>query len=92
MAARGNVPSASENSKNAAKDNTNLEALNANQSNPEEFGYLQTILEIKTIFDLVPALLTEMKKSFKSQNPADKLGHLLKGVCSSISNISVNDV
>ncbi|GFQ98772.1 hypothetical protein TNCT_347301 [Trichonephila clavata] len=92
MAPRGNVPSVSVTNNNLNKDNSNFEAPNADHNNSGEFGYLQAILEIKTIFNLFPSLLSEMQKSFNSQNPADKLGHMLKGVCSSISNININDV
>ncbi|GFQ69704.1 uncharacterized protein TNCT_140411 [Trichonephila clavata] len=96
MAPRGNVPSASATTQNlnlnANNNNLNPENINANQSNNGEFGFLQAILEIQNIFKLFPDLLSEMKKSFNNPNPADKLGHLLKGVCSSISNITINDV
>ncbi|GFR00389.1 hypothetical protein TNCT_410281 [Trichonephila clavata] len=96
MAPRGNVPSASATNNslnvNINKDNLNLETANADQNNTGEFGFLQAILEIKNIFNLFPSLLSEMQKSFNSPNPADKLGHLLKGVCSSLSNITINDV
>ncbi|GFY40408.1 hypothetical protein TNIN_63111 [Trichonephila inaurata madagascariensis] len=92
MAARGNASSASENLLNNNKATLNLEALNANQNDSSEFGFLQAILEIQKIFTLFPSLLSEMKKSFSCTNPADRLNCLLKGVCSSLNSLTVNDV
>ncbi|GFR15834.1 uncharacterized protein TNCT_321911 [Trichonephila clavata] len=92
LAARESTSSASENNQSTPKINPNPEALNATQNNTEEFGYLQALFEIKKIFELFPGLLSEMKKSYYCNNPQDKLNHLLKGVCSSLSNITVNNV
>ncbi|GFT24785.1 hypothetical protein TNCV_2618551 [Trichonephila clavipes] len=92
MAAPGNASSASSKSENNKNEQINLEALNAAQSETGEFGFLQAILEIQTIFTLFPSLLSEMKKSFNCTNPADKLNCLLKGVCSSLNNLTVNNV
>ncbi|GFQ78230.1 hypothetical protein TNCT_396671 [Trichonephila clavata] len=71
----------------------NKEAANA--AKPvvnEEFGILQAIMELQNIFNLFPNLLPQMYKSANSNNPADKLGCLLKGVCSSISTLNINNV
>ncbi|GFX34056.1 hypothetical protein TNCV_912571 [Trichonephila clavipes] len=65
---------------------------NSNNNNISEFGFLQAILEIQNFFTLFPSLLSEMKKSFTCNNPADKLNCLLKGVCSSFNTLTVNDV
>ncbi|GFR12537.1 uncharacterized protein TNCT_532421 [Trichonephila clavata] len=92
MAARGNDTSAS--SIPTPKNNdSNKEAANtANPNNNEEFGILHAIMELQNIFNLFPDLLTQMHKSFNSPNPADKLGCLLKGVCSSINKLTINNV
>ncbi|GFY37974.1 hypothetical protein TNIN_458351 [Trichonephila inaurata madagascariensis] len=66
-------------------------AANAIQNETSEFGYLQALLEIQKIFNLFPSLLSEMEKSHKFTNPADKLNCLLKGVCSSFTTLTVND-
>ncbi|GFY61815.1 hypothetical protein TNIN_260971 [Trichonephila inaurata madagascariensis] len=92
MAPRGNISSAADNKNNSNNDTINLEALNANQNNSSEFGFLQAILEMQKIFTLFPSLLSEMQKSFNCTNPANKLNCLLKGVCSSLNNLTVNDV
>ncbi|GFT51144.1 hypothetical protein TNCV_4817441 [Trichonephila clavipes] len=97
-ATRGNASSASNQSKettptkkNDKNKNFNKETVNNNQNESNEFGFLQAIMEIQSIFNLFPSLLSEMKKSFNYTNPADKLNCLLKGVCSSLSTLSVND-
>ncbi|GFQ93422.1 hypothetical protein TNCT_641471 [Trichonephila clavata] len=67
----------------------------ANTAKPvvnEEFGILQAIMELQNIFNLFPNLLPQMHKSSNSNNPADKLGCLLKGVCSSINTLTINNV
>ncbi|GFX07220.1 uncharacterized protein TNCV_2971971 [Trichonephila clavipes] len=92
MAAPGNTSSASNKPENNKNEQINLEALNATQSETGEFGFLQAILEMQTIFTLFPSLLSEMKKSFNCTNPADKLNCLLKGVCSSLNKLTVNNV
>ncbi|GFT58573.1 uncharacterized protein TNCV_1250411 [Trichonephila clavipes] len=92
MAAPGNTSSASNKPENNKNEQINLEALNATQSETGDFGFLQAILEIQTIFTLFPSLLSEMKKSFNCTNPADKLNCLLKGVCSSLNKLTVNNV
>ncbi|GFW16117.1 nucleic-acid-binding protein from transposon X-element [Trichonephila clavipes] len=92
MAAPGNASSASNITENNKNEQINLEALNATQSETDEFGFLQAILEMQKIFTLFPSLLSEMKKSFNCTNPADKLNCLLKGVCSSLNNLTVNNV
>ncbi|GFW83921.1 uncharacterized protein TNCV_857041 [Trichonephila clavipes] len=92
MAAPGNTSSASNKTENSKNEQINLEALNATQSETGEFGFLQAIFEIQKIFTLFPSLLSEMKKSFNCTNPADKLNCLLKGVCSSLNNLTVNNV
>ncbi|GFQ99680.1 hypothetical protein TNCT_80411 [Trichonephila clavata] len=91
MAVRGNAPSASNNQYPKGKENNNREATNAPSNETEEFTFFHALQEIQQVFKLFPSLLSEMKKSFNSPNPADKLGHLLKGVCSSISNLAIND-
>ncbi|GFW16769.1 uncharacterized protein TNCV_1640051 [Trichonephila clavipes] len=92
MAAPRNASSASNKTENSKNENINLEALNATQSESNEFGFLQAILEIQKIFNLFPSLLSEMKKSFNCNNQADKLNCLLRGVCSSLNNLTVNNV
>ncbi|GFY21905.1 hypothetical protein TNCV_3295491 [Trichonephila clavipes] len=92
MAAPGNASSASNKTENSKNENVNLEALNASQSESNEFGFLQAILEMQKIFSLFPSLLSEMKKSFSCTNPADKLNCLLRGVCSSLNNLTVHNV
>ncbi|GFY42734.1 hypothetical protein TNIN_6961 [Trichonephila inaurata madagascariensis] len=92
MAAQGNASSASNQSKSNKNVTENTEAINAIQNENSEFGYLQALLEIQKIFSLFPSLLSEMKKSHSYTNPADKLNCLLKGVCSSFTTLTVNDV
>ncbi|GFY27893.1 uncharacterized protein TNCV_243571 [Trichonephila clavipes] len=65
MAAPGNTSSASNKLENNKNEAINLEALNATQSESNEFGFLQAILEIQKIFTLFPSLLSEMKKIFQ---------------------------
>ncbi|GFY70982.1 uncharacterized protein TNIN_221811 [Trichonephila inaurata madagascariensis] len=91
MAPRGNASSAPENKKINNNEPINLEALDANPNNTSDFSFLQAIIEMKKIFSLFPTLLSEMQKSFNCTNPADKLNCLLKGVCSSLNNLTVND-
>ncbi|GFT46854.1 nucleic-acid-binding protein from transposon X-element [Trichonephila clavipes] len=92
MAAPGKTSSASESNVNSKNISINTEALNAIQNDSSDFGFLQAILEMQKIFTLFPSLLSKMKKSFNCNNPADKLNCLLKGVCSSFNNLTVNDV
>ncbi|GFX61170.1 hypothetical protein TNCV_4565651 [Trichonephila clavipes] len=47
MAAPGNASSASKNTENNNNENINLEALNATQSDSNEFGFLQAVLEMQ---------------------------------------------
>ncbi|GFU38171.1 uncharacterized protein TNCV_4328631 [Trichonephila clavipes] len=58
MAARGNASSASNKTENSKNDNINMEALNAIQTDSNEFGFLQAILEMQKIFSLFPSLLS----------------------------------
>ncbi|GFU36915.1 hypothetical protein TNCV_2670911 [Trichonephila clavipes] len=92
MAARGNTSSVSDKQENSKNEAVNKETLNAIRNESSEFGFLQAILEMQKIFTLFPSLLSELKKSFSCTNPADKLNCLLKGVCSSFNNLTVNDV
>ncbi|GFU78045.1 nucleic-acid-binding protein from transposon X-element [Trichonephila clavipes] len=92
MAALGSTSSASNKPENNKNEQINLKALNVTQSETGDFGFLQAILEIQKIFTLFRSLLSEMKKSFNCTNPADKLNCLLKGVCSSLNNLTVNNV
>ncbi|GFX13812.1 hypothetical protein TNCV_3421241 [Trichonephila clavipes] len=92
MAAPGKTSLASEKNENNKNNNINTEALYAIQNESSEFGFLQAILEMQKIFTLFPSLLSEMKKSFNCNNPADKLNCLLKGVCSSFKNLTIYDV
>ncbi|GFT03810.1 nucleic-acid-binding protein from transposon X-element [Trichonephila clavipes] len=98
MATRGNASSASnqniesnQTNNNDKNKNSKKVTVNNNQNGTNEFGFLQAILEIQAIFNLFPSLLSEMEKSFNCTNPADKLNCLLKGVCSSLSSLTVND-
>ncbi|GFY34143.1 probable RNA-directed DNA polymerase from transposon X-element [Trichonephila clavipes] len=63
MAAPGNASSASKNTENNKNENINLEALNATQSDSNEFGFLQAILEMQKIFSLFPSLLIRFSGS-----------------------------
>ncbi|GFQ73569.1 uncharacterized protein TNCT_662241 [Trichonephila clavata] len=91
MAVRGDAPSASNNQSQKVKENKNREAPNAPSNGTGEFSFLHALQEIQLIFKLYPSLLSEMEKSAKCTDPADKLGHLLKGVCSSITNLDINN-
>ncbi|GFQ74904.1 hypothetical protein TNCT_410361 [Trichonephila clavata] len=91
MAVRGDAPSASNNQSQKLKENKNREAPNAPSNGTGEFSFLHALQEIQLIFKLYPSLLSEMEKSAKCTDPADKLGHLLKGVCSSITNLDINN-
>ncbi|GFS91130.1 uncharacterized protein TNCV_2214751 [Trichonephila clavipes] len=92
MAAPRSTSSTSNKPESNKNEQINLQAFNATQSETGEFGFLQAILEIQKIFTLFPSLLSEMKKSFNCTNPTDKLNCLLKGVCSSLNNLTVNNV
>ncbi|GFR30816.1 hypothetical protein TNCT_313971 [Trichonephila clavata] len=91
MAVRGNAPSASNNQYANRAESNNRDAPNVLIKENDDFTFLHALQEIQNIFNLFPSLLREMKKAYNSPNPADKLGHLLKGVCSSISNLAIND-
>ncbi|GFY64251.1 hypothetical protein TNIN_149021 [Trichonephila inaurata madagascariensis] len=91
-AARGNESSTSNTDNNCNKNNRlNIEALNAPNSQDGDFSFLQALFETKKIFDLFPNLISEMKKSSQSTNPTDKLHCLLKGICTSISSLDINN-
>ncbi|GFR11047.1 hypothetical protein TNCT_556801 [Trichonephila clavata] len=92
MAARGNDTSAPSIPTPKNNDNNKEAANTAKPINNEEFGILHAIMELQNIFNLFPDLLTQMYKSSNSPNPADKLGCLLKGVCSSINKLRINNV
>ncbi|GFS32502.1 hypothetical protein TNIN_356541 [Trichonephila inaurata madagascariensis] len=94
MAARGNDSSASKNDYNNNNNNKgiNLEAINATNGQEGDFSFLQALFEMKKIFDLFPTLISEMKKSSKCTDPTEKLHCLIKGVCTSISTLDINNV
>ncbi|GFY26526.1 uncharacterized protein TNCV_2878561 [Trichonephila clavipes] len=69
----------------------NLEALNASTGQEGEFSFLHAIFEMKKIFDYFPNLISEMKKSSQCSDPTDKLHCLLKGICTSISSLDINN-
>ncbi|GFT45292.1 hypothetical protein TNCV_2452201 [Trichonephila clavipes] len=91
-AARGSDSSTS-NSDNKNKNKSfNSETLNHINCQGGDFSFLEAIFEMKKIFDLFPNLISEMKKSSKCTDPTDKLQCLLKGICTSISSIDLNNV
>ncbi|GFV27152.1 hypothetical protein TNCV_1817061 [Trichonephila clavipes] len=90
-AARGTDSSASNNDNNNKFQGINLEAINASTGQEGEFSFLHAIFEIKKIFDYFPNLISEMKKSSQCSDPTDKLHCLLKGICTSISSLAINN-
>ncbi|GFW13683.1 uncharacterized protein TNCV_1211491 [Trichonephila clavipes] len=91
-AARGTDSSASNNDNNNKFQGINLEAINASTGQEEgEFSFLHAIFEMKKIFDYFPNLISEMKKSSQCSDPTDKLHCLLKGICTSISSLDINN-
>ncbi|GFW86180.1 nucleic-acid-binding protein from transposon X-element [Trichonephila clavipes] len=91
-AARGSDSSTS-NAENKNKNKSfNSETLNHINCQGGDFSFLQAIFEMKKIFDLFPDLISEMKKSSNCADPTDKLQCLLKGICTSISSIDLNNV
>ncbi|GFQ87987.1 hypothetical protein TNCT_373611 [Trichonephila clavata] len=87
------VSESSASEKPAPNKNTanNKATANVNPIQDQEFSIFHAIIELQNIFNLFPALLPEMKKSYNSPNPADKLGCLIKGICSSLNNININN-
>ncbi|GFV59448.1 hypothetical protein TNCV_4921391 [Trichonephila clavipes] len=90
-AARGTDSSASNNDNNNKFQGINLEAINASTGQEGEFSFLHAIFEMKKIFDYFPNLISEMKKSSQCSDPTDKLHCLLKGICTSISSLDINN-
>ncbi|GFT83326.1 hypothetical protein TNCV_1555491 [Trichonephila clavipes] len=90
-AARGNDSSTSNNDTTNKVQGINLEALNASTGQEGEFSFFHAIFEMKKIFDFFPNLISEMKKSSQCSDPTDKLHCLLKGICTSISSLDINN-
>ncbi|GFR07936.1 hypothetical protein TNCT_210141 [Trichonephila clavata] len=82
MAAHRIDPSTSTTNSNTQKDNTSPVLDNLTQNQNSDFTFLQAIMEMKKIFTLFSALLTEMEKSTNTNNPQEKLNCLVRGVCS----------
>ncbi|GFV59468.1 hypothetical protein TNCV_4921591 [Trichonephila clavipes] len=81
MSAPGSATSASDFTANTKNKAFNKETLNVSQNVPGEFGLLQAIKEMQTIFTLFPSLLSEMEKSSKCTDPTEKLHCLLRVIC-----------
>ncbi|GFQ88363.1 uncharacterized protein TNCT_238791 [Trichonephila clavata] len=75
MAAPVSESSASEKPSINKNATNNKATVNATPMQDQEFSIFHAIIELQNIFNLFPALLPEMKKSYNSPDPADKLGY-----------------